>query len=283
VLALVSAAAAVWLRRSLSVALLVALALTVTWPRVTGLGAFLDLFVAASFSTAASVTVASRSHTTVPSSTPPTTRDALCSVHPAATGGGGGGGGGAQFAQGLGLTPTGFQTNDGRGRAYGAELIVRHERGRRFFGWLSYTLMRGEQRDEPGQAYHLVQFDQTHILTAVGSYKLGLGFELGLRFRLVSGNPTTPTAGSFYDADRGSFSRIQGALYSDRLPLFHQLDVRLDKLFTFRLWTLALYLDIQNIYNHRSVEAVQYNYDYTKQVYLQGLPIIPALGAKGTF
>ena len=35
-------------------------------------------------------------------------------------------------------------------------------------------------------------FDQTHILTILGSYRLGHGWEFGARFRLVSGNLVTP-------------------------------------------------------------------------------------------
>jgi hypothetical protein len=33
-----------------------------------------------------------------------------------------------------------------------------------------------------------------------------------------------------------------------RLPWFHQLDVRVDKQFNFKKWTLGVFIDIQNIY-----------------------------------
>ena len=36
-----------------------------------------------------------------------------------------------------------------------------------------------------------------------------------------------------------------------RLPAFHQLDVRVDKSFFFKKWSLVLYADIQNIYNYK--------------------------------
>ena len=62
----------------------------------------------------------------------------------------------------------------------------------RFFGWLAYTLSRSERRDNPGDALHLFQYDQTHILTVLGSYKLGRGWEVGARFRYVTGDPYTP-------------------------------------------------------------------------------------------
>ena len=41
----------------------------------------------------------------------------------------------------------------------------------------------------------LFDYDQTHILTLVGSYLLPRNWQIGGRFRLVSGNPITPVTG----------------------------------------------------------------------------------------
>ena len=43
----------------------------------------------------------------------------------------------------------------------------------RFFGWVAYTLSRSERRSVNGEGLALFQYDQPHILTALGSYKLG--------------------------------------------------------------------------------------------------------------
>ena len=43
----------------------------------------------------------------------------------------------------------------------------------------------------PGAAQRLFDFDQTHILTLIASYKFPRGWQIGARFRLVSGNPYT--------------------------------------------------------------------------------------------
>lgn len=40
---------------------------------------------------------------------------------------------------------------------------------------------------------------------------------------------------------------------TQRLPAFHQLDVRVDKSFFFRKWSLIFYADIQNIYNYKAL------------------------------
>ena len=170
--------------------------------------------------------------------------------------------------------------NDGLGQVYGLEFMLKHKPTDRFFGWISYTLMQSSRVDHPGEDKRLFDFDQTHILTIVGSLVLGRGWEAGIRFRLVSGNPITPIAGAAYDADSDIYWPMRGKTNSDRLPMFHQLDVRIDKSWKFKYLKFGVYIDVQNVYNHSNVEAYDYNYDYSQRVYFTGLPILPSLGLK---
>jgi hypothetical protein len=174
--------------------------------------------------------------------------------------------------------------NSGTGRAFGLETLLRWRPDARFFGWLAYTLSRSVVRDGPGQPEHLSAFDQTHILTILGSYRLGRGWEIGGRFRLVSGNPYTPNAYGFYDENNGSYLAQQGyPPSSQRLPIFHQLDIRVDKTWRYATWQLSAYLDVQNVYNQGTVEATSANYNYTQQSYTTGLPILPSFGMRAEF
>jgi len=180
------------------------------------------------------------------------------------------------------VSPVGF-ANDGVGRVFGAEFLVRHELNNRFFGWIAYTLSRSERRDSPESPWRLFDFDQTHILTALGSYQLPKNWSVGVRFRLVSGNPDTPIVGSTFDARNNTYIRIPGAPNSVRQPLFHQLDVRVDKRWIRDRYTMNLYLDVQNAYNQGNQENVIYSYDYAESEPLTGLPIIPAFGFRVEF
>jgi hypothetical protein len=173
--------------------------------------------------------------------------------------------------------------NEGIGRVYGGELLVRLDPFHDLFGWVSYTLMRSERLDHPGDDWRLFELDQTHILTLIASYKLPYGFQVGLRFRYVTGNPTTPILAASYDSNTDRYIPIQGALNSERLAAFHQLDLRIDKVFTFDRWRLSLYLDVQNVYYASNPEGVSFNFDYTQQSPINGLPIFPALGIRGDF
>jgi len=76
---------------------------------------------------------------------------------------------------------------------------------------------------------------------------------VGGRFSFSGGNPYSP-----YDRElssqipiwdlnqRGIFDFDQ--LNEARLPFFHRLDVRIDKRFNYKKWTLSTYIDVQNVY-----------------------------------
>lgn len=178
--------------------------------------------------------------------------------------------------------------NEGEGYVVGMETLIKYKPDSRFFGWLAYTLSRSVRKDSPDDEERLFQFDQTHNLIVLGSYRLGRGWEFGARFRVVSGPLETPVLGppalpALYAADAGAYVPLQGKAFSRRLPLFHQLDLRVDKGWQFRDWRLSAYLDVQNAYNNAAVEAVVYNYNFSQQSFQTGLPILPSLGLRGEF
>jgi hypothetical protein len=171
--------------------------------------------------------------------------------------------------------------NAGSGRTYGGEFLARYNPDGRFFGWVAYTISRSERRDAPDEPTYTYAFDQTHILTALGSLELGRGWKVGARWRYVTGNMYTPYVGGVMDYNAGTYAPISGAPYSRRLPAFHQLDLRVDKTWKFQSWQLGAYLDLQNAYNRQNPEGVTYNYNYSKSDVVPGLPILPIAGIRG--
>ncbi len=174
-------------------------------------------------------------------------------------------------------------TNNGRGRAYGADFLLRQELWKGLFGWISYTVSRSERKDGPDQPWRVFSLDQTHIFTLIASYKLPRGYQVGLRFRVVSGNPFTPVRTAYFDNNDGNYTAVSGDRYSSRLSTFHQLDLRFDKAWTFNRWKLSVYLDIQNLYYAKNPEGITYNYNYTQTQPITGLPFLPVLGLRGDF
>lgn len=173
--------------------------------------------------------------------------------------------------------------NLGTGLVYGVEVFAEHKFHENFRGWLSYTLSHAQRRDAPGEDYRLFDFDQTHILTIVASYILPQNWEIGLRWRLVSGNPTTPFVDGFYQSDFDRYSPVPGPTNSARLPVFHQLDLRVDKTWVFDWWQFSAFLSILNTYNAVNTEGTNYEFDFSRNEPVQGLPILPILGVKAKF
>lgn len=173
--------------------------------------------------------------------------------------------------------------DDGEGRSYGWELLIRREAKEGLFGWLSYTLSRSERFLNGGQVLPFF-FDQTHVLNFALSYKVG-GFRFGARLTLATGRPTndlTPTDSRdnvVWDADENDYDVEFGAART-RLPLFHQLDVRIDRDFVLGPLEGSFYLDIINIYNANNAESYAYEYDFSQRGTLPGLPFLPTLGVR---
>jgi TonB family protein len=169
----------------------------------------------------------------------------------------------------------------GIGRNFGTQFLVRQQQIHHFFGWISYSILHAERRDAPNLDWRLFDYDQSHVFTAVGAYDLGHGFETGLRFRFATGYPRTPVIGAYYDARSDTYEPIFGPQNSIRIPPFISLDVRFAKRFKLGNKTqLEIYLDVQNVTNHSNPEEIVYNPTYTQRGYITGFPILPVAGAR---
>ena len=174
-------------------------------------------------------------------------------------------------------------TQDGIGRSYGVQLLLRQELVRGFFGWITYTISRSERRDHPDGTWRLFDYDQTHVLAVLASYDVGRGFEVGARFRVSSGMPRTPVVDSFLVSPPGLYQPIFGEQNSTRIPAFYQLDLRLEKGFVMQRNKLSLFLDVQNVTNRENPEEIIYSQDYQQRSTISGLPTLAILGARLEF
>jgi TonB family protein len=171
----------------------------------------------------------------------------------------------------------------GQGRSYGMQVLVRRDIVKGLFGWVAYTLLRSERRDGAHAPWRLSDFDQTHVLTALASYDLGKGFDVGVRFRYATGYPRTFVVGAYYDARRDLYDPILGPRNSTRIPAFYQLDVRLAKKWKIGPTELEAYADVQNVTDRSNDEEIVYSADYSRKRYIRGLPILPIAGARWNF
>jgi TonB family protein len=177
----------------------------------------------------------------------------------------------------------------GTGNAYGAELLLRWDPDGRFFGWIAYSLSRtrrdqavdGGRLQAEGNAY-----DQPHNLVALGTVELPelwQGLSAGFRLRFTSGNPYERIHQAVYDADSDAYQPITTGKLDSRAPDFFQLDLRVDKKWTYRLWSLSTYLEVQNVTARQNPEAPAYSFDYAKQGWVTGVGFFPAFGVRAEY
>lgn len=175
----------------------------------------------------------------------------------------------------------GEYANDGRGRALGAELLVRLER-KRAVAWLSATVGRSTRVGRPGEATTLFPFDQTVVINALGTYELPKRWTIGARLRFGTGNPYFPVINRALDAGSRTFIPVFADTPS-RIRPFWAADVRVDKTWVFKKWQLTAYLDVQGITDSGNTELIGYSYDYATEEPIRSTPPLPAFGLKGAW
>jgi hypothetical protein len=171
--------------------------------------------------------------------------------------------------------------NDGRGASYGGELLGTLTRGN-WFGWLTYSYSHSQRVDAADGSVRLFDYDQPHSLNAAGSYRRGR-WMFGARFRLHSGLPTTPVVDAVYDSDANLYTPIYGTVNSERAPIHHQLDIRIDRTSHWGPVKITQFLDVQNVYLNDTVVGYFYGFDYTQRAAFRTLPILPTAGLRGEF
>jgi len=168
----------------------------------------------------------------------------------------------------------------GKGRAYGAEFLYRNKNLLGFNTLISYTLVRSEsaKMDEnlnPTSGFIPTSWDNEHLISITATRTFKRGWDVGFKWRFVGGAPYTP-----YDLQTSALIDVwntrnqavldYGKFNTLRLNGFHQLDVRVDKMYYFNNWTLNLYVDVQNIYNFKGEEAD----NYVTEVDINGNPTV---------
>ncbi len=169
----------------------------------------------------------------------------------------------------------------GLGLAQGIEIFVQQKLIKNFFGFVSYTYVVSKLSGNDARLIPSA-WDNRHLLSATLGKKFKRGWELGARYRLAGGVPYTPldTAASRINYVTNGvgvldFNRINSA----RLPLFQQLDFRVDKKFYFKRLTFDLFFDLTNALFQKNVGYPSYVFkrkdDNSGFETTDGAPVLP--------
>ena len=141
-----------------------------------------------------------------------------------------------------------------QGKSYGLEFLAQQKLSKSIYGILSVTYYKSLFEDK-NQELVPSSWDNRYILNLAAGKKFKGNIELGMKFRYSGGAPYTPFDLATSSVQNWEISQ-QGYLdYNNvnslRLGDIHTLDVRVDKKWYFKSWSLNAYIDIQNIYNNK--------------------------------
>lgn len=141
----------------------------------------------------------------------------------------------------------------GKGKAYGAELLLKKTKGK-LNGWIGYTYSRSlvqldsefaEERVNGGEFFPS-NFDKPHDFSLVSNYKMTKRFSWSMNFVYQTGRPVTFPVGSYV------LNGSEYVFYSDRnkfrIPDYYRLDLSLNiegnhkiKKFAHSFWNISVY------------------------------------------
>jgi outer membrane receptor for monomeric catechols len=176
-------------------------------------------------------------------------------------------------------------TNDGEGKTYGFDTLVRKNLTEKLSGWLSVSLSESRREDTRSGESFVFDYDQPFNVSLVGSYKINDKWTIGTKLWAHSGTPYTPVTGAQEDENTpGFFIPEYAAINSARLPSYQRLDVRVDRAFkTNKGRKINAWFELLNVLGKENAASYDYNSDYTEREIVPQLEGLFSMGFKASF
>lgn len=142
-------------------------------------------------------------------------------------------------------------SSEAEGRSYGLELFLQQKLKGTYWWTLSYNFGYSETRLDNTVAWEPTVWDNRHNVNLVLGKVWGKGWQIGAKYRWATGTPYTPfdpalsaVTANWDVLQRGIFdlNNVMGA----RLASYSVIDVRLDKTYNKKKYSLTWFLDLQN-------------------------------------
>lgn len=146
----------------------------------------------------------------------------------------------------------------GKGRSYGLEFLFQQKLSHRFYGIFSYTFFYSEFTGFDRSKYLPSVWDSRHLVSFTGGYKLNKNWEISARYRFAGKTPIVPVNINETTIRYPDVVLDYSKLGEQKLGVFSQLDVRVDKKWNFKKLSLDLFLEIQNLLMSNSPESPEF-------------------------
>ena len=134
----------------------------------------------------------------------------------------------------------------GKGKSYGLEFLYQQKLKDNFYGILSYTFFYSKFSGLD-KIYLPSVWDNRHLLSFTGGYKLKKNWELSTKIRFTGKTPYSPvdivSSTQSYPEIIFDYSQLGNYYLND----FTKLDVRIDKRWNFKSTSMNFYIDVENL------------------------------------
>ncbi len=149
-------------------------------------------------------------------------------------------------------------TSNGDGRTFGTELLIQQKFTGNFYGIAAFTIYKSEFTNGFTSEYTSSVWDNNLLISLLGGYKLGNNWEMSARYRYLGKTPFAPVDESRTLANYPALIRDFTRIGEQRLNPFSQVDLRVDKKWSFNNWSLDLFFEIQNALAQKTSEEPQF-------------------------
>lgn len=146
----------------------------------------------------------------------------------------------------------------GHGYVRGLDIMFQKKlTGNGFYGQMNYSYSKSGFFAIAG-GEKPAAFDPTHQFTIIAGYQVADDWLVGLKFRYAGGRPYTPfNISASTTLGRGVYDMSK--FNNERYPVYHRLDLRVDKKFYFKKVTITTYIELQNVYNRENIFGYFWN------------------------
>ena len=163
----------------------------------------------------------------------------------------------------------------GSGYSKGIEFFFQKSLTDKYYGTINFSYfdakfvaLDGVERES--------DFNNKFLFSANAGAILGKGWEAGVKFRYNGGRPYTPINPADGTIDVANYN-------SARLPDYNRLDVRIDKRWNFKHWSLVTYIDVQNLLNKKNISGYKWNKFKREIEANNSIGTLPTIGINAQF
>ena len=177
----------------------------------------------------------------------------------------------------------------GLGRSYGAELQFQQKLSSNIYAIFAYTYFFSEFTGFDRRVFSPSVWDSRHLVSFAGGYKLPNNWEISTRYRFAGRTPFVPVD---QEATLTNYPEIvldYSRLGEEKLAVFSQLDLRIDKKWNFKSFSFDLFIEAQNVLSQNNPQPPQFglardangriqNPERLSEIETDNSQIIPSIG-----